>query len=104
MIRSGGDLGSWLAEERSRLRLAAATVFQRAACLRAHGDDQKAATEWSHRWCEVAPLDEEPCTARIGALVRAGRPVDAAVCYEGFVRRLHNESHAGPSAEFEALK
>ena len=68
------------------------------------GQTRRPCLDWSLRWTEVAPLDEGACRARIGALVRAGRPVDAAVCYEGFVRRLHNETHAGPSAEFEALK
>src|SRR5688572_11840414 len=94
----------WLAEERGQLRLAAATVFQSLLDSSERRHDQKAALDWSHRWCEVAPLEEGACKARIGALVRAGRPVDAAVCYEGFVRRLHNETHAGPSAEFEGLK
>lgn len=101
----GGEAwASWLREERRKLRRSAATAFSALCAIAERRDDRRAAMEWSHKWCEVAPLDESACTARIGALVRAGRPVDAAVCYEGFVRRLHNESHTAPSAAFEALR
>lgn len=100
----GESWRTWVVTERARLRQTAATAFRElhdAARLR---DDRKAAMDWSHKWCEVAPLDEVAFTARIAALVRAGRPVDAAVSYEGFVRRLHNEAHTAPSAAFEALR
>jgi DNA-binding SARP family transcriptional activator len=101
----GGEAWTvWLNDERTRLRQAAATVF-RALCEAAvQRDDRKAAMDWSQRWCDVAPLDEAAHSARIHSLVRFGRPVDAAVMFEGFVRRLHNEKGAGPSAEFEALR
>ena len=101
----GGEAWArWLHEERRKLRQGAATTFRALCAIAERRDDRRAAMEWSHKWCEVAPLDEAACTARIGALVRAARPVDAAVCYEGFVRRLHNESHTAPSAAFEALR
>lgn len=101
----GGEAWStWLTEQRTILRHDATSVFRALYARSDRGDERKAATEWSQRWSEVAPLDEEACSARINALVRAGRPVDAAVCYEVFVRRLHNESQAVPSATFEALK
>ncbi len=94
----------WLAEERLKLRHSAVAAFRELHASSDRHDDRKAAMEWSIKWCEVAPLDEDAFAARIGSLVRAGRPVDAAVCYEGFVRRLHNDSHAAPSEKFEALK
>ena len=101
----GGEAwASWLFEERRKLRQSAATAFSALCAIAERREDRRAAMEWSHKWCEVATLDESACSARIGALVRAGRPVDAAVCYEGFVRRLHNEAHTAPSAEFEALR
>lgn len=101
----GGEAwAKWLHEERHKLRQGAARAFNALCAIAERRDDRRAAMEWSHKWCEVAPLDESACTARIGALVRAGRPVDAAVCYEGFVRRLHNESHTPPSPAFEALR
>jgi tetratricopeptide (TPR) repeat protein len=79
-------------------------VFRALHALAEGREDRTAALEWSLKWCEVAPLDEDAFAARIGSLVRAGRPVDAAVCYEGFVRRLHHDSHAAPSEKFETLK
>ena len=94
----------WLSEERTKLRQAAATVFQAQYEATVQRDDRKAAMEWSQRWCDVAPLDEAAHAARVQALVRFGRPVDAAVTFEGFVRRLHNEKGSGPSADFEALR
>ena len=101
----GGEAWTiWLNEERNRLRQAAATVFQALYEANEQRDDRKVAMDWSQRWCDVAPLDESAHRARIQALVRAGRPVDAAVTFEGFVRRLHNEKGASPSAEFEALR
>lgn len=100
----GTEWAGWLAMERKVLRASAATVFRALHAVSERRDDRKAAMEWSLKWCDVAPLDEDACTARIGALVRAGRPVDAAVCYEGFVRRLHNESGAAPGSAFEALR
>lgn len=101
---AGETWSTWLAEERSRLRQLAAIVFaaQHRGAMRR--DERKFAIDWAQKWCEVAPFDEAACTARINALVRAGRPVDAAVVYENFVRRLHNESQRVPSPEFEALK
>ena len=101
---AGEAWATWLAGQRTALRRDATSVFRALYDRSERSDERKAATEWSQRWSEVAPLDEEACTARINALVRAGRPVDAAVCYEVFIRRLHNESHAMPSAAFEALK
>jgi DNA-binding SARP family transcriptional activator/tetratricopeptide (TPR) repeat protein len=101
---AGETWSVWLAEERDRLRQGAARTFaalHNAATLR---NDRRFAIEWAQKWCDVAPLDEAACTARINALVRAGRPVDAAVAYENFTRRTHNELHRAPSAEFEALK
>ena len=101
---AGETWSSWLAEERAKLRKSAATVFaaQHQGAMRR--DERKAAIDWAQKWCDVAPFDETACSARIAALVRAGRPVDAAVVYENFVRRLHNESQRAPSPEFEALK
>lgn len=101
----GGEAwAAWLNAERTTLRQAAATVFSSLLEAAEQRDDRKSAMDWAQRWSEVAPLDEPACAARIRALVKAGRPVDAAVCFEQFVRRLHNESHAAPSAEFEALR
>jgi DNA-binding SARP family transcriptional activator/tetratricopeptide (TPR) repeat protein len=101
----GGEAwAKWLSDERARLRQGAAAVFRALHAVSERRDDRKFAVEWALKWCEVAPLDEDAHAARIGSLVRSGRPVDAAVCYEGFIRRLHNESHSGPSAAFEALK
>lgn len=100
----GESWKTWLADERAKLRLSAATVFSTLFATAERRDDRKAAMEWSQKWCDVAPSDEAPWTARINALVRAGRPVDAAVAYEGFARRLHNESRGMPSAAFESLK
>ena len=100
----GESWKTWIVAERTRLRQTAATAFRALHDAALQRDDRKATMDWSHKWCDVAPLDEAAFTARIAALVRAGRPVDAAVCYEGFVRRLHNETHAAPSATFEALK
>lgn len=101
----GGDAWvAWLGTERTALRRLAATTFESLLAVAERREERKAAAEWAHKWCDVAPLDERACTARIRALVRLGRPVDAAVCYEAFVRRVHAESHATPSAEFEALR
>jgi DNA-binding SARP family transcriptional activator len=100
----GKAWATWLDAERSVLRRAASTAFHALCESAVQRDDRKAAAEWSQRWCDVAPLDEGAHSARIRALVRAGRPVDAAVSFEGFVRRLHNESRGTPSAEFEALR
>lgn len=101
----GGEAwNTWLTGERTRLREAAALAFQHLFTAADRRDDRRAALEWSQKWCDVAPLDESACTARINAHVRMGRPVDAAVCYEGFVRRLHNELHVLPSPAFEALR
>ena len=101
---AGETWSTWLAEERSRLRKGAATVFAALHNAATQRNDRRPAIEWAQKWCDVAPLDEAACTARITALVRAGRPVDAAVAYENFVRRVHNESQRAPSPEFEALK
>ena len=101
---AGETWSTWLAAERTQLRQAAATVFAALHNAATRRDDRKPAMEWAQKWCDVAPFDEAACAARITALVRAGRPVDAAVAYENFVRRLHNEMHRAPSAEFEALK
>ena len=101
----GGEAwNSWLAEERTKLRLGATAAFRALHALSQRREDWKLAAEWSLKWSEVSPLDEDASAARVAALVHAGRPVDAAVCYEGFVRRLHNESSAGPSEKFQALK
>jgi DNA-binding SARP family transcriptional activator/tetratricopeptide (TPR) repeat protein len=101
----GGEAWTvWLTEERNTLRQAAATVFRAQYEATVQRDDRKAAMDWSQRWCDVAPLDEPAHSARVQALVRAGRPVDAAVSFEGFVRRLHNEKNVSPSPAFEALR
>ena len=100
---AGETWSTWLAEERARLREGAAKTFAALHNAATQRNDRRPAIEWAQKWCDVAPFDEAACTARITALVRAGRPVDAAVAYENFVRRLHNEKRA-PSAEFEALK
>lgn len=101
----GGEAWTaWLTSERTTLRQAAATVFRALYEGTLQRDDRKAAMDWAMRWCEAAPLDEAAHSARVHSLVRAGRPVDAAVTFEGFVRRLHNERGAGPSVEFEALR
>jgi hypothetical protein len=81
----------WLAEERAKLRLSAATVFSTLHASAERRDDRKAAAEWSQK-VRCRGLRRGAMTARINAPVRAGRPVDAAVAYEGFLRRLHNES------------
>ena len=101
---AGETWTTWLAAERAQLRRSAALVFAALHRGATRRDERRAAVDWAHKWCDVAPLDEAACTARITALVRAGRPVDAAVVYENFVRRLHNESQRGPSPEFEALR
>jgi serine/threonine-protein kinase len=101
---AGETWSTWLTEERARLRQSAAKAFAALHNAATQRNDRKPAMDWAQKWCDVAPFDEAACTARITALVRAGRPVDAAVTYENFVRRLHNESHRAPSAEFEALK
>ncbi len=100
---AGEAWGRWLASERATLRRSAAQVFRALNAIAERRDDRKASMDWTHKWCDVAPLDEEAFTARIGSLVRAGRPVDAAVCFEGFIRKLHNESRV-PSPAFEALR
>jgi DNA-binding SARP family transcriptional activator/tetratricopeptide (TPR) repeat protein len=101
----GGEAWTaWLGEERTKLRQAASIVFQSLYAGAAQRDDRKAAMDWSQRWCDVAPIDEAAHAARIQSLVRFGRPVDAAVMFEGFVRRLHNEKGVAPSPEFEALR
>lgn len=103
-VVGGPAWSAWLTRERQALRLPAAQVFRSLHAVAERRDDRKAAMDWSAKWCDVAPLDEAAFTARIGSLVKAGRPVDAAVCYEGFVRRLHNELHVAPSSSFEALQ
>jgi DNA-binding SARP family transcriptional activator/TolB-like protein len=95
---------AWLLEERTRLRAQAATVFENLLAIAERRVVRRAAVGWAQMWCDVAPREERACGARIGALVHTGRPVDAAVCYESFVRRVHSESHATPSAEFTALR
>ena len=95
---------AWLAAERTTLRAQAARVFKNLVAVAERREDRRGAADWAHKWCDVAPLDERACAARIGALVRIGRPVDAAVCYESFVRRVHSEAHATPSAEFQAVR
>lgn len=101
---AGETWSVWLAAERDRLRQGAARAFAALHNAATQRDDRKPAMEWAQKWCDVAPFDEAACTARINALVRAGRPVDAAVAYENFVRRTHNELHRAPSAQFEALR
>lgn len=100
----GESWTAWLAQERAKLRSNAAITFSSLHAIAERRDDRKAAMDWSQKWCEVAPFDEAPWTARINALVRAGRPVDAAVAFEGFVRRLHNEARGVPSPAFEGLR
>jgi DNA-binding SARP family transcriptional activator/tetratricopeptide (TPR) repeat protein len=101
----GGEAWSvWLTEERSKLRQAAATVFRALYEAAERRNDSKVAMDSALRWCEVAPLDEHAHSARVHSLVSAGRPVDAAVTFEGFVRRLHNETGSPPSDEFESLR
>jgi len=101
----GGEaLAHWLADQRSGLRAEAARVFEALLAVSERREDRKAASDWAHKWCDVAPLDERAAAARIRTLVAIGRPVDAAVCYESFARRMHSEVHAAPSAEFEALR
>lgn len=99
---AGETWTNWLQLERARLREGAAKVFRALYEAADRRDDRKAAMDWSQKWCDVAPSDETACTSRINALVKAARPVDAAVAYEGFVRR--NVRHATPSKAFEALK
>ena len=94
----------WVAAERATLRGHAATAFSALYAVAERRDDRKAAMDWAQKWCDVAPFDEAAWTARINSLVRAGRPVDAAVAFEGFVRRLHNEARGVPSPVFEALR
>ncbi len=94
----------WLATERAPLRTKAATAFSALNAIAERRDERKGAMDWAQKWCDVAPFDEAAWTARINALVRAGRPVDAAVAYEGFLRRLHNEARGVPSPAFESLK
>src|SRR5688572_14372209 len=53
----------WLAEQRTRLRCDAALVFRALYDRSDRADEPKAATEWSQRWSEAAPLDEEACSA-----------------------------------------
>lgn len=101
---AGETWSTWLVAERAQLRQGAAKVFAALHNAATQRDDRKPAMDWAQKWCDVAPFDEAACTARINSLVRAGRPVDAAVAYENFVRRVHNELHRAPSAEFEALK
>ena len=101
---AGETWSLWVTGERARLRRRAAVVFRHLHNAAERRNDLRAAMEWSQKWCDVAPFDESAWTARINTLVRAGRPVDAAVAYEGFVRRLHNESQTGPSVDFEALR
>ena len=100
----GESWTAWLLGERAKLRSGAATTFSSLYAIADRRDDRKAAMDWSQKWCDVAPFDEVAWTARINALVRAGRPVDAAVAFEGFVRRLHNEAGGVPSPAFEALR
>ncbi len=101
----GGDRwASWLVDQRTVLREQAATVFQSLLAAAESRDERKSAAEWAHKWADVAPLDESACAARVRTLVRLGRPIDAAVCYESFVRRLHSERQCAPSAEFESLR
>lgn len=101
----GGEaLARWLAEQRAGLRAGAARVFEAQLAVAERREERKSASDWAHKWCDVAPLDERAAAARIRTLVTIGRPVDAAVCYESFVRRMHSEAHAAPSAEFESLR
>ena len=101
---AGETWSVWLAEERDRLRQGAAKAFAALHNAATQRGDRRPAMDWAQKWCDVAPFDETACTARINTLVRAGRPVDAAVAYENFIRRMHNELHRAPSAEFAALK
>jgi DNA-binding SARP family transcriptional activator/tetratricopeptide (TPR) repeat protein len=94
----------WVATERASLRGSAAKAFSALNAVAERRDDRKGAMDWAQKWCEVAPFDEAAWTARINSLVRAGRPVDAAVAFEGFARRLHNEARGVPSLAFEALR
>lgn len=100
----GDEWRRWLATERATLCAQAARVFESLLAVSERREERRAAADWAHKWCDVAQLDEKACAARIRALVRVGRPVDAAVCYESFVRRVHAERHEVPSAEFEALR
>jgi DNA-binding SARP family transcriptional activator/tetratricopeptide (TPR) repeat protein len=99
---AGETWTNWLLMERAKLREQAAKAFRSLYEAAEKRNDRRAAMEWSQKWCDVAPSDEAACTARINALVKSSRPVDAAVAYEGFVRR--NVRHATPSKAFEALK
>ena len=101
---AGETWAAWVIAQRTRLRQSAALAFSNLHDSAERRDDRRSAMDWAQKWCDVAPLDESAWTARINALVQAGRPVDAAVAFEGFVRRLHNESHAAPTAAFEALR
>ncbi|HSA57887.1 MAG TPA: BTAD domain-containing putative transcriptional regulator, partial [Gemmatimonadaceae bacterium] len=95
---------AWLDGERSRLRASAARVFEQLVTIAAHENDTRAMLDAAVRWTEVAPLDEHAQRQRIEALVRHGRPIDAAVCYESFLQRLRASGHGEPSATFTEIR
>lgn len=94
----------WLGNQRDILRHQAARAFDALSAVSVRKSEWPVAADWAAKWCDVAPLDEQAIRRRIDALVHVGRPVDASVCYEGYVRRVKVQLGADPSPEFEALK
>jgi DNA-binding SARP family transcriptional activator len=89
---------AWLGAQRESLRPKAALAFEMLSAISTRTGEWPATVDWATRWCDVAPLDEKAFSRRIDALVHTGRPVDASVCYESFVRRLKTVGNSDPRA------
>jgi DNA-binding SARP family transcriptional activator/Tfp pilus assembly protein PilF len=94
----------WLEAQRAALRDQAARTFAQLATAALEAGDASAAAEWAAQWCKIAPLDEAANACRIEALLALRRMVDAASCYEMFVRHLSASGLTGPSPAFLALR
>jgi DNA-binding SARP family transcriptional activator len=94
---------AWLASERASMRAHAARAFEQLVAVAHAAADSRAMLEAIARWCEVAPLDERAWTQRIETLVSSGRPVDAASCYESYLRRVR-AAGGEPSSTFLRLR
>ncbi|HWP03838.1 MAG TPA: BTAD domain-containing putative transcriptional regulator [Gemmatimonadaceae bacterium] len=100
----GLDWIHWLDGQRDGLRALAAVTFSNLATAQLEAGNASAAVEFATQWCKVAPLDERANACRIEALISVRRLVDAARCYEMYVRQLAASGLAAPSPQFLALR
>lgn len=100
----GLDWIHWLEGQRNGLRALAAVTFSNLATTQLEAGNASAAVEFATQWCRVAPLDERANACRIEALMAVRRLVDAARCYEIYVRQLAASGLAAPSPQFLALR